>query len=130
MEVEMARAGAAGRSHLRRHVRLQSSRRRIEHELRYRRPAFERYEHETISGISADVMRHRTEAELSRLDCGAEAAISANRDRRDRSLLGIAVVRDEQPAARPVGGQMRSDAAHRRHIIYWRQRTVRLVDGE
>ena len=129
MKVEMTWSRACGSRDLRRHVRLHPPSGRIEDELRHSRAAFERHVHETVARIGANLMRHRSHTELSRIDGRTEPSIGADRNRGDRALLRLAtVVRHQQPAARPVGRQMRGDAAGRRHIVQRRQRAARLVN--
>ena len=125
----MARARACGGRHLRRHVRLHPPGRRIENELRNRRAAFERHVHEPIARIGADLMRHRADTEF-RVSTAAPGA-RRRRSESTRSSPASAGRRSSptsKPAARPVGGEMRGDAARRRHVVDGRQRSGCLID--
>ena len=131
----MARARACRRRHLRRHVRLHPSGGRIEDKLRDGRAAFER--HVTRTGCPD---RRGSDAPSTPRP---NSLVSTAGPSRPSAPIGIdaivpcfseggsmrrAVVRDQQPAARPVSREMRRRAAHCGHIVYWRQRTGCLVD--
>ena len=128
MKVEMPRAGVARGRGLGGQVRLHSTRRRVENELRHRWPPL-RHEHEPVARIGADVMRHRPEAN-SQVSPPFRYARQHRWKRRNRPLLLIAVIRHEQPPARPIGRQVRGDAAHGRHVVDRCQLAGRLIDGE